>query len=107
MRLFDDAKGELVRHGTVMNTHVLLKRDNTSVCLVEADVDKDAMVCHCQLKAVAPACKAVESTFEAWMADYKDDPAVNVRPSAHPSRVEAIVVSVQSKDGSWFLHIQV
>ena len=33
--VFDGAKGELVRHGSVMNTHVLLKRDNTSVCLVE------------------------------------------------------------------------
>ena len=28
---------------------------------------------------------------------------VGVRPSAHPNRVEAIVVSVQSKDGSWLV----
>ena len=51
------------------------------------------------LKAVAPACKAVGSTFEAWMAPEH----VGVRPSAHPNRVEAIVVSVQSKEGSWFV----
>ena len=49
------------------------------------------------LKAVAPACKAVGSTFEAWMAPEH----AGVRPSVHPNRVEGIVVLVQSKDGSW------
>eukprot|EP00966_Prymnesium_polylepis_P266974 6167810-Prymnesium_polylepis.1 len=51
------------------------------------------------LKAVAPACKAVGSTFEAWIAPEH----VGVHPSVHPNRVEAIVVSVQSKEGSWFV----
>ena len=60
-------------------------------------VDKDAMAR--TLKAVAPACKAVGSTFEAWIAPEH----VDVRPSVHPNRVEAIVVSVQSKEGSWFV----
>ena len=59
-----------------------------------AGVDKDAMAR--TLKAVAPACTAVGSTFEAWMAPEQ----VGVRPSVHPNHVEAIVVSVQSKDGS-------
>ena len=67
------------------------------MCIADAGVDNDAMAR--TLKAVAPACKAVGSTFEAWMAPEH----AGVRPSAHPNRVEAIVVSVQSKDGSWFV----
>eukprot|EP00966_Prymnesium_polylepis_P241964 5595631-Prymnesium_polylepis.1 len=53
------------------------------------------------LKAVAPACKAVGSTFETWIAP--ED--VDARPSVHPipNHIEAIVVSVQSKEGSWFV----
>ena len=76
---------------------MLLKRNGEKVCIVDAGVDKDAMAR--MLKAVAPACKAVCSTFEAWMAPEH----VGVRPSVHPNRVEAIVVLVQSKDGSWFV----
>ena len=63
-------------------------------------MDKDAMAR--TLKAVAPACKAVGSTFEAWIAHVPSE-HVDVRPLMHPNRVEAIVVSVQSKDGSWFV----
>ena len=90
-------KDELARDGFVMKTHILLKRNDEKVCIADAGVDKDAMAR--TLKAVAPACKAVGSTFEAWMAQEQ----VGVRPSVHPNRVEAIVVSVQSKDGSWFV----
>ena len=90
-------KDELARDGFVMKTHMLLKRNDEKVCIVEAGVDKDKMA-H-TLKALAPACKAVGSTFEAWIAPEH----VGVRPSVHPNRVEAIVVLVQSKDGSWFV----
>ena len=83
-----------------MNTHMLLKRNDEKVCIVEAGVDKDKMAR--TLKALAPACKAVGSAFEAWMA-YVPSEHVDVRPSMHPNRVEAIVVVVQSKDGSWFV----
>ena len=96
MALLDNAKNALARDGSVMNTHTLLKRNAQKVCIAEAGVDKDAMAR--MLKAVAPACKAVGSTFEAWMA--RD---VDARPSLHPSRFEAIVVLVQSKEGSWFI----
>ena len=94
MSLFDNTKNALARDGSVMNTHILLKRNGQKVCIADACVDKDAMAR--TLKAVAPACKAVGSTFEAWMAPEH----AGVRPSVHPNRVEAIVVSVQSKDGS-------
>ena len=67
------------------------------MCIADTGVDKDAMAR--TLKAVAPACKAVGSIFEAWIAP--ED--VGARPSVHTNRVEAIVVSVQSKDGSWFV----
>jgi hypothetical protein len=91
-----NAKDDLARDGSVMNTHVLLKRNGQKVCVADVGV-KDAMTR--TLKAVAPACKAVGSTFEAWIAPEH----VVVRPSAHPNRAEAIVVSVQSKEGSWFV----
>ena len=97
MSLFDNAKDDLARDGWVTKTHMLLKRNGQKVCIADAVVDKDAMAR--TLKAVAPACKAVGSTFEAWMAPEH----VGVRPSVHPNRVEAIVVSVQSKDGSWLV----
>ena len=97
MSLLDNAKDDLARDGCVMKAHMLLKRNNEKVCIVEAGVDKDAMAR--TLKALAPACKAVGSTFEAWMAPEH----VGVRPSVHPNRVEGIVVSVQSKEGSWFV----
>ena len=97
MSLLDNAKNDLARDGSVMKTHMLLKRNDETVYIVEAGVDKDAMAR--TLKAVAPACKAVGSTFEAWIAPEH----VGVRPSVHPNRFEAIVVSVQSKEGSWFV----
>ena len=82
---------------------MLLKRNDQKVCIADAGVDKDAMAR--MLKAVAPACKAVGSTFEAWIAHVPRSAHVpehvDVRPSMHPNRVEAIVVLVQSKDGSW------
>ena len=86
-----------------MNTHMLLKRNDEKVCNVEAGVDKDEMAR--MLKEVAPACKAVGSTLEAWIA-YVPSEHVDVRvvrSSMHPNRVEAIVVVVQSKEGSWFV----
>jgi hypothetical protein len=95
MSLFDNAKDDLARDGRVMKTHMLLKRNGEKVCIVDAGVDKDAMAR--TLKELAPDCKAVGSTFEAWMAPEH----VGVRPSVHPNRVEGIVVLVQSKDGSW------
>ena len=49
------------------------------------------------MKMLAP--KAVGSASEAWVTPE----LAHVRASAHPNRVEAIVVSVQSKDGSWCL----
>ena len=97
MSLFDNAKDDLARDGSVMNTHILHKRNGQKLCIADAGMDKDAMAR--TLKALAPACKAVGSTFEAWIAPEH----VDVRPSVHPNRVEAIVVSVQSKDGSWFV----
>ena len=98
MSLFDNAKDDLARDGSVKNTHILLTRDGRKVWVNDhAGVDKDAMAR--TLKAVAPACKAVGSTFEAWIAPEH----VGVRPSVHPNRVEGIVVSVQSKEGSWFV----
>ena len=72
-----------------MNTHMLLKRNDEKVCIVEAGVDKDKMAR--TLKALAPACKAVGSTFEAWIA-YVPSEHVDVRPSMHPNRVEAILL---------------
>ena len=102
MSLFDNAKDDLARDGWVMKTHpdasgMLLKRNGEKVCIVGAGVDKDAMAR--TLKELFPDCKAVGSTFEVWMAPEH----VGVRPSVHPNRVEAIVVSVQSKDGSWLV----
>ena len=68
MSLLDNAKDDLARDGWVMKTHMLLKRNDEKVCIADAGVDKDAMAR--TLKAVAPACKAVGSTFEAWIAPY-------------------------------------
>ena len=95
MSLLDNAKDDLARDGFVMITHMLLKRNGQKLCIADAGVDKDAMAR--TLKALAPACKAVGSTFEAWIA-YVPSEHVDVRPSMHPNRVEAIVVVVQSKD---------
>ena len=39
MSLFDNAKNGLARDGSVMKTHMLLKRNNEKVCIVEAGVD--------------------------------------------------------------------
>ena len=61
MSLLDNAKDDLARDGSVMNTHILLKTNGQKVCVADAGVDKDAMAR--TLKAVAPG-----STFEAWMA---------------------------------------
>ena len=85
MSLLDNAKDDLARDGFVMKTHMLLKRNDETVCIVEAGVDKDKMA-H-TLKELAPACKAVGSTMEAWMA-YVPRSAhlpehVDVRPSMH------------------------
>ena len=66
MSLLDNAKDDLARDGSVMNTHILLKMNGQKVCIADAGVDNDAMAR--TLKAVAPACKAVGSTFEAWIA---------------------------------------
>ena len=66
MSLFDNAKDDLARDGWVMKTHMLLKRNGQKLCIADAGMDKDAMAR--TLKALAPACKAVGSTFEAWMA---------------------------------------
>ena len=67
MSLFNNAKDDLARDGSVMNTHILLTRDGHKVWVNDhAGVDKDAMAR--TLKALAPACKAVGSTFEAWIA---------------------------------------
>jgi hypothetical protein len=97
MSLLDNAKDDLARDGFVMKTHMLLKRNGQKLCIADAGMDKDAMAR--TLKALAPVCKAVASTFEAWIAPEH----VDVRPSVHPNGVEAIVVSVQSKDKTWFV----
>ena len=97
MSLFDNAKDGLARDGWVMKTHMLLKRNGQKLCIADAGMDTDAMAR--TLKALAPDCKAVGSTFEAWIAPEH----AGIRPSVYPNRVEAIVVSVQSKDGSWLV----
>ena len=43
MSLLDNAKDDLARDGSVMNTHILLKRNGQKVCIADAGVDKDAM----------------------------------------------------------------
>ena len=102
MELFETAKNELTRDGSVMHQHILLKRDDTKLCLLVASChtqDHKDMIAR-QLKAVAPACKAVGTIFEAWMAENSDG---NTPPSSDPNRFEAIWVSVQSEEGTWCL----
>ena len=95
MSLFDSAKDDLARDGSIMNTHILLTRDGQKVCVNDhAGVDKDAMAR--TLKAVAPACKAVGSTFVRGLPGSPQSMWVSVRPSVYANRVEAIVVSVGS-----------
>ena len=56
MSLFNNAKDDLARDGSVKSTHILLTRDGHKVWVNgHAGVDKDAMAR--TLKAVAPACK--------------------------------------------------
>ena len=74
------------------------RRETEKVCIVGAGVEVCIAMAR-TLKELAPDCKAVGSTFEAWMAPEH----AGVRPSVHPDRVEGIVVSVQSKEGSWFV----
>jgi hypothetical protein len=95
--LLVSARDELVRHGSVCLSHVLLKGNGLRVFIADTGSDTDSMLR--TLRALAPACSAVVSTFEAWVAPEH----AGVRPSAHPSRVEAVVVCVQSLDGTLLL----
>ena len=96
LNLYESAKQSLARDGSVLPTKILLLADDTKMCIVMpeglnspvADAVADAV------KTFAP--KAVGSASEAWVAPEH----AHVRASEHPNRVEAIVVSVQSKDGS-------
>ena len=97
--LYEEAKVKLAREGGLMKSHTLLTLDGKKVFILESDgLDKNEVPR--ALKEVAPACKAMGSTCEAWMAPEK---ASGVRPTDNPNRVEAIVVSVQSKEGSYLL----
>ena len=99
LNLYESAKQSLARDGSVLPTKTLLLADDKKVCIAVpeglnspvADAVADAV------KTFAP--KAVGSASEAWVAPEH----AHVRASEHPNRVEAIVVSVQSKDGSWCL----
>ena len=96
--IYEHVKNDLARDGDVPTTHILHQWDGKRMCIVESsDVDKDEMIAG--LKLLAPAFKAVASFYEVWAAPVRE----GVRPSANPDRWEAIVVLVQSKEGSWML----